>query len=68
MRQRLLLTRPAPIHHPTTWPPPPHTHTYPHHHLSGVADSVAPQYAPYMRARAWQYLFGGALSVFTTRR
>ncbi|PSC70770.1 histidine-tRNA cytoplasmic isoform B [Micractinium conductrix] len=33
----------------------------------GYPDSVAPQYAPYMRARAWQYLFGGALSVFTTR-
>nr|PNR53115.1 hypothetical protein PHYPA_009490 [Physcomitrium patens] len=30
-------------------------------------DSVAPSYTPYMQWRAVQYLFGGAMSVFTTR-
>lgn len=34
--------------------------------LQGFPESVAPQYAPYMFWRGVQYLFGGAMSVFTT--
>ena len=33
----------------------------------GYPSSVSPQYAPYMKWRAMQYLFGGAMGVFTTR-
>lgn len=33
----------------------------------GFPESVAPQYASYMRWRACQYFFGGAMSVYTTR-
>lgn len=33
----------------------------------GYPDSVTPSYTPYMRWRAVQYFFGGAMSVFTTR-
>jgi hypothetical protein len=33
----------------------------------GFPDSVAPQYASYMFWRGVQYLFGGAISVFTTK-
>lgn len=33
----------------------------------GYPESVSPSYAPYMRWRAMKYLFGGAMSVFTTR-
>lgn len=33
----------------------------------GFPESVAPQYFDYMRWRGVQYLFGGAISVFTTR-
>eukprot|EP00898_Chlorokybus_atmophyticus_P002040 jgi/Chlat1/2837/Chrsp191S02996 len=33
----------------------------------GYPATVSPDFAPYMRWRAVQYLFGGALSVFTTR-
>lgn len=33
----------------------------------GYPESVAPQYFDYMRWRGVQYLFGGAISVFTTR-
>ncbi|CAI5937717.1 unnamed protein product [Closterium sp. NIES-64] len=33
----------------------------------GFPDSVAPSFVPYMRWRALQYFFGGAMGVFTTR-
>ncbi|KAI5070350.1 hypothetical protein GOP47_0014693 [Adiantum capillus-veneris] len=33
----------------------------------GFPESVSPSYTPYMRWRALKYLFGGAMSVFTTR-
>eukprot|EP00958_Prasinococcus_capsulatus_P006392 scaffold604_cov384-Prasinococcus_capsulatus_cf.AAC.2 len=33
----------------------------------GYPESVSPLYTPYMQWRALQYLFGGAMSVFTTR-